>query len=385
MALTALGIKKAGDGRHGDGNGLELYKKGDGGKWIYRYSINGKRRQMGLGTWPTVSLAEARKERDRWALLRAQGKDPIAERDKEKAALKEAQARRDPTLEELAQNAFESYKPTLRRDGEAARWMSPLEKHVFPRIGRKPVSTIEPEDIRAALAPIWTTKHPTAEKAIQRLRMIFRTGRLRGLECDPFKVDVALDLLGPVNHKTTPTPATDWRDIPKLYQWLEGKGTSASCLQFLILTVVRTHGCRAARFDEIHGDVWTVPAERMKGREKTVRDFRVPLSPEAMEIIERRRPLGGEFIFPGYRGTPLTDSSMSKFLRDNGIQGKPHGFRTSFRTWVQDTNACSWEVAETVLAHTIGDKTERAYARSDLLDRRRPVMEAWARHVTGKD
>jgi Arm DNA-binding domain/Phage integrase central domain len=266
MTLTALGIKKAGDGK-----GLELHKKGANGKWIYRYSCNCKRRQMGLGTWPTVSLAEARKERDRWALRLAQGQDPIAERNAQNAAIKEQQAKRDPTLQELAEEAFESYKPTLRQGGSSARWLSPLKLHIFPKIGRKPVSTIQPEDIRSTLSPIWITKHPTAEKAIQRLRKIFTTGKLRGLDCDPFKIDVAQDLLGPVHHKTTPTPATDWRDIPELYRWLEGKSASASCLQFMILTLVRTHGCRAARFGEFHGDVWTVPAERVKGRVKTVK------------------------------------------------------------------------------------------------------------------
>ncbi|MCV2864836.1 tyrosine-type recombinase/integrase [Albidovulum sediminicola] len=383
MGLTAIAIKKAGDGVLSDGKGLRLEKKGNGGKWIWRYSFAGKRREMGFGTWPTVGLADARNERDRWALILSQGKDPISERNSQKAAIRAELERKDPTLEELASEFFDVYKRSLRKDGASARWMSPLEKHIFPKIGRKPVSTITQRDVRDALKPIWESQHPTAEKAIQRLGKIFQDGRLRGYECDKFTIDAAQSMLGHAQHKTTSIEATPWEYIPELYAWLEGRGASASCLQFMILTLVRAGGCRQARFDEFTADIWTVPAEKMKGRLEEVMDFRVPLSPPALEIIKRRRELGGEWVFPGYRGTPLTDASLSKFLRDNGHEGKPHGFRTSFRTWVQDNDAAPYDVAETILSHKIGGKTERAYARSDLLDRRRPVMLKWARFVLG--
>jgi integrase len=234
------------------------------------------------------------------------------------------------------------------------------------------------------MKPIWRTKHPTAEKAIQRLGLIFEKGRLSGYDCDRFEIDAAKSMLGHVEHTTVPIEAVPWQDIPELFAWLEGKGASASCLQFMILTLVRVHGCRAARFEEFDGDLWTLPADRMKGQKGKVKDFRVPLSPAARAIIERRRALGGEWVFSGVQGKPLSDSAMSKFMRENGIPGKPHGFRTSFRTWVQDNDTASYEVAETILAHTIGGKTERAYARSDLLERRRKTMEDWARFVTGE-
>lgn len=382
MALTVVGIKKAANGRLGDGGGLELHKKGDSGKWIYRYSFAGKRREMGLGTWPTVSLSDARKERDRWALVLSQGKDPVAERKAQKAASIAEQSRRDPTLQELAEEIFDVYKSELRGGGTSGRWMSPLNLHVFPKIGRRPVSSINQEDIRAALAPIWKEKHPTAEKAIQRLRIIFTKGRFKGYDVDPFTIAAARESLGRVIHRAAPTPSIDWQNIPTLYRWLEGRGASAVCMQFLILTLVRVSGCRMARFEEFNEDLWIVPSERVKGREGRARDFRVPLPTEARRIVERQRELGGEWVFPGYRGRPLSDSSMSKLLRDNGIQCKPHGFRATFRTWVQDTEATTFDVAETILGHTIGGKTERAYARSDLLERRRSVMEEWAGHVT---
>ncbi|MGH1414829.1 MAG: tyrosine-type recombinase/integrase [Pelagimonas sp.] len=381
--LTAVGIKKAGDGRHGDGAGLELHKSGATGKWIWRYSFAGKRRQMGLGTYPNVGLSDARKERGRWALVLSQGNDPITERTARKNAAKAEMERNDPPLEVLAAQVLESKKAGLRREGKAARWLSPLERHVFPKIGRKPISTIHQSDVKAALSGIWRTKTPTAEKAIQRLRIVFRQGKLMGFECDPFTIDAAQHMLGEVVHTAAPIPATPWQDVPALFEKLEDQGAVSSCLQLMILTAVRASGCRGMRFDEIDGDIWTVPSERMKGQVGKVRDFRVPLPAAAMDLIERRRALGGAFLFPGPKGNPVTDASLSKRMRDMEEAGRPHGFRTSFRTWVQDTDACSYDVAETILSHSIGGKVERSYARSDLLDRRRPVMEAWARHVTG--
>ena len=182
MPLTVVQIKAANDGILGDGRGLAPHKKGSGGKWIYRYSFGGKRREMGLGAYPTVGLADARKERDRWALVLSQGKDPISVREAEKAAILAEQSRRDPTLKQLAEECFEVYKVELRKGGASGRWMSPLVTHIFPKIGNRRVSTLTVEDVRFALAPIWTTKHPTAQKAIQRLGKVLIHGRHHGYE-----------------------------------------------------------------------------------------------------------------------------------------------------------------------------------------------------------
>jgi integrase len=382
--LTAVAIKKAKPGRLGDGRGLELHKGEESGKWVWRYSYGGKRRQMGLGTWPHVSLSEARSERDRWALVLSQGRDPITERKAEIAATREEMDRDDPTLEHLAREVLESRRDILKGGGRAARWLSPLERHVFPKIGRRAISTIRQQDIKAAVAPIWRTKHPTAEKAIQRLRIVFRQGKLMGFDCDPFTVDAAEHMLGPVIHTPEPIAATPWQEIPDLFESLRDRGATAACLRFMILTLVRGSGCRGARFDEIEDGIWTVPAERMKGQVGKVTDFRVPLSDAAIEIVETRRAFGGEYLFTAMRGKPVSDAGLSKFMKDMGEEGRPHGFRTSFRTWVQDHDI-SWEVAETILAHKIGGKVERSYARSDLLERRRPVMQAWADYVTGAE
>ena len=381
--LTAISIKKAPDGKLGDGGGLELRKKGESGKWVWRYSITGKRREMGLGSYPEVSLGEARKIRDKWALMLAQGKDPISERQAEQDAIRREFEKNDPPLEALAADVLDARKASLKGDGKAGRWISPLEQHVFPKIGHKPISTIHQSDIRSALAPIWKSKHPTATKAIDRLRIIFRQGRLMGYDCDPFTIDAAKHMLGDVIHDVDPIPATPWQEIPNLYARLENTGQVAQCLRFMILTLVRASGCRGATFDEFSDDVWTVPAARMKGRPGKVSDFRVPLTDQAQHLVEHQRALGGTYLFSAQRGMPVTDSSLSKHMREMGEAGRPHGFRTSFRTWVQDTDACSWEVSETVLAHTIGNKVERSYARSDLLERRRIVMQKWADFVTG--
>lgn len=382
--LTNITIKKAGPGRMGDGGGLELERSDTGGKWVWRYSFAGKRRRMGLGTYPTTSLADARRERDRWAAMLATGLDPISERRANIDAQRADMDRDDPTLAELAQIVLDAKSAGLRGGGTAGRWMSPLTTHVFPKIGRRRVSSIKSADIRDALRPIWKTKHPTAEKAIQRLHIIFRQGRLMGFECDPFTIESAKHMLGEVMHATVPIVATPWQDIPALYGKLDGRGPVAACLQMMILTLVRSAGCRGALFSEFEGDLWTVPADRMKGKVGKVSDFRVPLSAEALRIVENQRAYGGAHVFSARAGSPVSDNALSHHLDALGEAGRPHGFRTSFRTWVQDQDAAPWEVAETILAHSIGGKVERSYARSDLLDRRRVVMDSWARFVTGE-
>ncbi len=384
MALTAIFLKKAPDGQHADGGGLYFVKSGGSAKWIYRYSYGGKRPEMGLGSYPSVSLAEAREAHDKWARILRSGRNPKSVRDEEKALIAAQLAKRDPTLREVTEQVFEGYKARLKGDGKAGRWMSPLERHVFPKLGNTPVSAITPDDIHSVLRPIWKKKFPTAEKAIQRLGMIFESAEMRDLECSAITVKKARHMLGHVEHKTVPHRSTPWQDVPELFAYLEGRSAAASCLQFTLLTVVRVGASREARFDEIKGDIWTVPKERVKGRRGSVEDFRVPLSQAAIDLVERRREMGSEWVFTARRGRPLSDMAMSKLMKDQSLGGTPHGLRASFRTWVQENEATSNDVAETILSHTIGNKTERSYARSDLLDLRRPVMEAWAQYVTSK-
>lgn len=381
--LTAIAIRKADDGKLSDGGGLFLTKRDGAGKWVYRYSHLGRRRDMGLGGWPDLPLAEARRQRDHWAAILAAGGDPIAAREAERAAERVKQDRDDPTFAEMVQIVFEAKRAGLRGDGTRGRWRSPLERHVIPKIGRKRMSAITQRDVYEAIKPIWRAKHPTAIKAIQRTRIILEEGRFMGLSCDPFTVDAAKRMLGEVRHQTQHISATPWQDIPALYQSLNPASSAGLCLRWMILTLVRFGGCHAARASEIDGDVWIVPADRVKGREGRARDFRVPLSRPAMEIVSEARSMGHDLLFAGSRGGPITSRAVEKCLDRLGEAGRPHGFRTSFRTFVQEVDACSWEVAETILGHTIGNTVERSYARSDMLERRRIVMEAWAAHVTG--
>ncbi|MFG6599198.1 MULTISPECIES: tyrosine-type recombinase/integrase [unclassified Sulfitobacter] len=380
--LTALQVKSAGTGKLFDGGGLTLVKTDTGGNWVYRYSHLGRRREMGLGAYPGISLAQARKERDQWAGVLASGRDPISEREAARAEEIAERDKQDPTFQEITLTVFEAKKDGLRGGGVRGRWLSPLERHVFPKLGKKRLSQIHQTDIRDTLAPIWKTKHPTAEKAIQRIGVVFKSARLMGYDCDPFTVDAARHMLGEARHKPQHIAATPWQEIPGLYQRLEGLALSRLCLRWMILTLVRSHGCRLARFDEIEGNVWTVPAERMKGNEGAVDDFRVPLCAEAMRIAEICAETSDGFLFPSERSYGgISDVAIHKTLNRLGEQGRAHGFRTSFRTWAQDTNQ-PWDVSETILGHVIGNKVERTYARSDLLDRRRVVMDRWAAHVT---
>lgn len=340
---------------------------------------------MGLGPLATVSLSDARRERDKWAAYVSDGTDPIAERERQREDARREQDKADPTLAEVTGIVFEAIKAGLRGEGTAGRWLSPLDLHVLPKIGHFPISKIHQTDIRDALAPIWRTKHPTAEKAIQRLGKVFKSARLMGMDCDPFTVDAAKHMLGEVYHVTKNHPSCPWQDIPTLYAQLDKKGSIHWALRFLMLTCVRIGAARQARYSEIEGDVWTVPADRVKAKVSQEREFRVPLSSEALAVIaEASKYAENDFIFPSVRGRPVSDQGMEKVFRQIEGAGTPHGLRSSFRTWVQDNDAASFEVAETALGHIVGEKVERSYARSDLLDRRRLLMESWGDYVSGR-
>lgn len=384
MPLTAIGVKRAPDGKLEDGAGLRLVKRADRGNWVYRYSIHGKRKEMGLGAWPALSLAEARKTRDQWAAEIRNRRDPIEVRQEQRDAEAKAAARADPTFAEMVDVVFQARKATLRGDGLRGRWRSPLDTHIIPKIGRKPISKITIREVQDALAPIWHKSPSVAEKAYQRTRLVFTKAKLMGHDADPFVVEAAKEVLGAVDYTPTPIPATRWQDLPALYQRLQTGGDVAQCLRWIILTLVRSDAARGAELGEIEGEVWTVPKERVKGIRAKVTDFRVPLSAEAMAVAHQQAEIRTGLMFTAQRGNPVTSRGLEKHLDALGEIGRPHGFRTSFRTWVQDTDACSYEVAETVLNHSIHNKVAKSYARSDLLDRRRIVMDAWVRFVTGQ-
>lgn len=343
---------------------------------------------MGLGSLDDVTLAQARQMLDKWLTVFQVGRDPISERDRIRAEEKAQIEKQDPTLSEMTKIVFEAKKSGMRGDGTRGRWMSAPEVHVLPKIGHMPISEIHQANIQRCFAAIWRSKHPTAIKAIRRLSIIFKQAKLSGIDADPFTVEAAKHLAGDVRHVAKLITATRWQDIPDLYQRLRGsRASSHMALRLAILTAARSMSVRGATFDEFDGDIWTAPADRMKGREGQVSGFRIPLSQEALRLVAICEEYKvSEYLFPSnHAGKFISDHALHKALTEMKEPGRPHGFRTSFRTCVQDTDAAHFDVAETALAHIVGNKVERAYARSDLLDQRRVLMQKWADHVTGTE
>jgi len=379
--LTAGFLKTAPVGKHCDGAGLWLVKRDDGGaQWVLRVTVHGRRREMGLGGFPSLGLAEARKIAQRWRDVAAAGRDPVKEREKEERAAR----REDISLAVLTADAFEARKAELKGDGTAGRWLSPLTLHVLPKLGRVPVTDLDQRDIRDTLAPIWHTKADTARKAMNRLSIVMRHAAALGLDVDLQATEKAKALLGKTRHVPKNIPAMDWRDVPGFYENLEEPTPTHLALRLLILTGVRSAPLRNIRLEQIEGDVWTVPGEGMKGRKGATEAFRVPLSTEAQRIIDLARPHARNgFLFPNNRQGVISDMTLSRHMERKGLEARPHGFRTSLRTWLAEATDAPHEVAETMLGHVTDSGVVRAYRRTDYLEQRRALLERWADHVTG--
>lgn len=379
--LTAGFLKTAPAGKHCDGAGLWLVKREDGGaQWVLRVTVHGRRREMGLGGFPSLGLAEARKIAGRWRDVTAAGRDPVKEREAEERAAR----REDISLAVLTADAFETRKAELKGDGKAGRWLSPMTLHVLPKLGRVPVTDLDQRDIRDTLAPIWHTKADTARKAMNRLSIVMKHAAALGLDVDLQATEKAKALLGKTRHVPKNIPAMDWRDVPTFYASLEEPTPTHLALRLLILTGVRSAPLRHIRFDQIDGDVWTVPGEGMKGRKGATEDFRVPLSTEAQRIIDLARPHARSgFLFPNNRKGVISDMTLSRMMERRGLEARPHGFRTSLRTWLAEATDAPHEVAEAMLAHVVDGGVVRAYRRTDYLEQRRALAERWADHVTG--
>ncbi|MFG1288245.1 tyrosine-type recombinase/integrase [Xanthobacter versatilis] len=378
--LSAIAVRSAAAGKHADGGGLWLHKRLDGGaQWFFRFTVHGRRREMGLGAATDVSLREAREAADRWRAVVRQSLDPIKQRERER---REA-ARTLHYLKDIALDAFESRKAELKGDGKAGRWFTPLELHVLPKLGSVPVADIDQKDIRDALAPIWHTKADTARKAMNRLGLCLKHAAALGLDVDLQATEKARALLGQQRHKPENIPAMPWGDVPGFYASLNEGTVTHLALRLLILTGVRSGPLRFIREDQIAGDVWTIPGEAMKGRKDRTPDFRVPLTGAALAIIEQARPLArGGYLLPSQRKGVISDMTMGRFMERAGLAARPHGFRSSLRDWIAEATETPHDVAETVLGHTVGGAVERAYRRTDFLDQRRALMERWAQHVT---
>lgn len=374
MIYNALNHAKARalpEGKHSDGQGLWLIKRNKVfGKWTLRLHIHGRRREMGLGRWPDVSIAEARERAASARKCVRDGVDPIVKRAREKAASRKL------TVKEAIDGCFEARQAELKRDGEAGRWMSPLKVHVIPKLGRYPIEDIDQHLLKDTLGPIWHEKPQAAIKALNRMGLALKHAAALGLDVDLQAAMKTKALLGKQRHTVTHHPSMPYQETAAFYQWLKTKpGVAALALRFLILTVARTSEIRLATIDEIEGDVWTLAPERTKANI----EHRVPLSDEALEIVEAARKANETpFLFPSYRGKAMSDAAMSVFMRREGYGAKPHGFRATFRTWAEEVADAPHEVKEACLGHVVDDGVVRAYQRSDRFALRKKLMRSWS-------
>ena len=375
-ALTQMAVKNLAAGKHPDGQGLWLVKRSKvQGRWMLRLSIASKRREMGLGPWPDVSLAEAR---DRAAEARYKvrdGIDPINERQQRVAKLN----LKRPSVSEIVELCFVAKKAELKRGGEAGRWMSPLKTHVLPKIGPSPIEELDQHTLKRLLDPIWHSKPEAAIKALNRLSLTIKHAAAMGLDVDLQAVMKAKALLGKQKRETVHIPSLPYAEMPTFYAWLKTKQQmTALALRFLILTAARTSEIRFATFAEIEDDIWTIPAKRTK----TSQEHRVPLSNEALDLLKQVRPWAiNDLIFPTPRGNAMSDAAMSAFLKREGYTCRPHGFRASFRTWVEEQTDTAFEVKEHALGHKVDTGVVGAYQRSDRLEKRRKLMEKWTAYL----
>lgn len=373
-ALTHLKAKSLGAGKYADGQGLWLIKREkSAGRWILRLVVDGRRREMGLGRWPDVSIGEARERASEARRTLRDGNDPIKERARLRQRIEEL------TVEDAIEQCFEARKAELKGGGDAGRWMSPLKLHVIPQIGSKAIEDVDQHLLRGLLAPIWHDKPEAASKALNRMNLTLRHAAALGLNVDLQAAMKTRALLGKQRHKVEHIPAMPYAEVPAFFRSLEGEpGIAALGLRFLILTAARTSEVRLAKFAEINNDVWSLDADRTKNG----REHNIPLSEEALDVVTQARArASNEFMFASYRGKPLSDAAMSKFMRDRGLKARPHGFRASFRTWLEEQTDAAFELKEAALGHQVDTGVVGAYQRSDRLEKRRALIEEWARYL----
>ncbi len=371
-------------GTYQDGRGLMLNVKASGRKyWVLRYQINGDRRDMGLGVFPAVSLKEARNEADKNRLILNQGVDPLDQKAKLKT---DAQRGRRDTFKAEALRYIKAHSPAWS-PRHAQQWKRSLELHVFPRLGKLPVSEITTEDVVETLMPVWHTLQVTAERLRNRIELILDASRARGLRTgeNPARWRGHLDKLLPRRtHSPKPMESMPYKQIPSFMRQLDGiDGAAARGLELIILTAMRTNEVLQATWGEFDfvERVWTVPAARMKNSKV----HRVPLNDAMISVLEQQQGKDPVFVFPSskVKGAPVGLNAADRVMRSMGIESYVvHGFRSSFRTWAGEETHHPRDVCELCLAHTLAKKTEAAYSRGDKLEKRRVLMDEWAHFVS---
>ncbi|WP_084705238.1 tyrosine-type recombinase/integrase [Beijerinckia mobilis] len=374
-------------GRHADGGNLYLVvSKGGAKKWSFMWSRNGRQREMGLGSALSVSLSRARERADQARRLLAEGIDPLESRVLARTVKDER-----PTFGEIAEGVLKKKGEESRNQKHASQWRSTLETYAGS-LWNLPVEDVDTNSIVEVLQPIWLDKNETASRLRGRIEAVLDAAQAKGHrprnEANPARWKGHLDKLLPKRKKLARGhhAAMPYADIPAFLKRLQTlEAVAARALEFTILTAARSGEVLGARWDEIDFEeqVWTVPAERMKAG----REHRVPLCRQAIAIMKSLEPLrNGEFVFPGQKqDKPLSNMAMEMVLRRMKVEDVTvHGFRSSFRDWAGNETEFPRELAEAALAHVIGDKAEQAYRRSDALERRRALMNAWEVHIYGQ-
>lgn len=389
--LTALKIKQnLKPGMYADGLGLYLkVRPGSSKSWIFRYRIGGKLRDMGLGPFHTVSLAEAREKAEVCRAIRLKGLDPLEERLKEQQA-KTIAAAEAITFEKCAENYIDSHKASWKNSKHADQWTATLQTYVYPVFKDRPVSAIDDALVLKVLQPIWKDKTETASRIRGRIERILDWARVMKYRAgdNPARWKGHLDHLlakrsrvaTVVHHAALPIDET-----PNFIHILRQEETVvASAFEFCILNATRTSetlGMRWSEYDE-QAQLWMVPAARMKAG----RDHRIPLAQRSQLILAKMREnRTGDFVFPGgVKERPLSTMAFLMLLRRlTRTDITAHGFRSTFRDWAAERTDFTNEVVEMALAHTISNKVEAAYRRGDLFDKRRQLAEAWAAFCAG--
>lgn len=302
-------------------------------------------------------------------LVARDGGNPLARRD-----------RGQMTFEQAAGKVYELSLPTWKSERHGRLWLRSLELHAFPHFGDRPISKLGSQDVLGALSPIWSTKPSTAKRIRQRIQSVFDWAKGAGYfegENPVFALRMALPKS---EYRVRHHPAMDWREVPELMAQLAMReGTSALCLRFIILTALRSSEARGIRWCEIDGDVLTVPADRMKSK----RPHRVPLAGPTIEILRESSGLHDELVFPNQSGRPLSVMAFKSLFQRMGLNHvTTHGFRSTFRDWCSESACAPRELAEAALSHQFGTAIERAYARSDLFQRRSDLMSKWSEYAT---
>ena len=387
--LTAGKVKSLSEpGTYTDGEGLTLRVADNGAKsWVLRATIDGKRRNIGVGSYPSVGLAEARRISEKHRQSIREGIDPVAE--KRRTRLEESR----PAMPTFKESTFKflGVQSGIKSDKHRKNWIQMMEKYAFPPLGSMRLDEIDRQDVLAVLEPIWKEKAETARRIRQRMKAVFEWGMAHGyIENNPAgeRISGALPKQErDVNHFR----ALPYSDLPNALNLIRENSKAITlsrlALELVAFTACRSGEVRGARWSEIDWErkLWIIPADRMK----MDKEHRVPLTAPALDVLRQALAVSGDgdLVFPSplKQGHPLSDMTLTKILRTAGLADRMtvHGIRSTFRDWCAEETATPWAVAELSLAHQVGNSVEQAYHRTDLLEKRRELMEAWAAFLTG--